>query len=58
MHENAHVLNAQDSMTAGAGNQARTWCKRLGFLTFMFFLVKGLAWLIVPAVLVWWRATA
>jgi len=25
------------------------WIKRLGFLGFMFFLVKGLLWLLVPA---------
>ncbi len=34
------------------------WWKRLTLLTFMFFLIKGLAWLIVPAVIVWWRAIA
>jgi len=28
----------------------RIWIKRLGFWGFMFFLVKGLLWLIVPAV--------
>lgn len=29
------------------------WIKRLGFWGFMFFLTKGLLWLIVPAVLIW-----
>jgi hypothetical protein len=28
-----------------------TWIKRLGFLGFMFFLVKGLLWLLVPALI-------
>lgn len=28
------------------------WIARLGFVGFMFFLVKGLLWLIVPALLV------
>jgi len=28
----------------------RTWIKRLGFWGFVFFLVKGLLWLIVPAI--------
>ena len=28
----------------------KTWVKRLGFWGFMFFLVKGLLWLIIPAV--------
>lgn len=26
-----------------------TWIKRLGFWGFLFFLVKGLIWLLVPA---------
>ena len=28
-----------------------TWVKRLGFWGFLFFLVKGLLWLLVPALL-------
>lgn len=28
------------------------WIRRLGFLGFMFFLVKGLLWLAVPGALV------
>lgn len=27
------------------------WIKRLGFAGFMFFLIKGLLWLIVPALI-------
>ena len=34
-------------MTSG---KIKSWIKRLGFWGFMFFLVKGLLWLIVPAV--------
>jgi len=30
-------------------NKAKSWIKRVGFWGFMFFLVKGLLWLIVPA---------
>ena len=30
---------------------AKTWLKRLGFWGFMFFFVKGLLWLIVPALI-------
>lgn len=26
-------------------NKLKTWLKRVGFLGFMFFLIKGLAWL-------------
>ena len=29
---------------------AKTWIKRFGAAGFVFFLVKGLLWLIVPAV--------
>jgi hypothetical protein len=29
----------------------RNWIKNLGFWGFMFFLVKGLLWLTVPALL-------
>lgn len=32
-------------------NQAGLWMKRLGAAGFVFFLVKGLLWLAVPAVL-------
>jgi hypothetical protein len=28
-----------------------TWIKRLGFWGFMVFLVKGLLWLIIPALI-------
>jgi len=30
---------------------AKTWIKRLGAAGFVFFLVKGLLWLLVPAVI-------
>lgn len=30
-------------------SSGKTWLKRLGFYGFMFFLIKGLLWLIVPA---------
>jgi hypothetical protein len=29
----------------------KRWLKRLGFWGFMFFLVKGLLWLLIPAVI-------
>lgn len=32
------------------------WAKRVGIWGVVFFTVKGLLWLIVPAVLVWWSA--
>lgn len=33
--------------------KAATWIKRLGFWGFLFFLVKGLLWLIIPALAVY-----
>jgi hypothetical protein len=30
------------------------WIKRLGFYGFLFFLVKGLLWLLVPALVTAW----
>ena len=33
--------------------KAGTWIKRLGFWGFMFFLVKGLLWLIIPALAIY-----
>jgi hypothetical protein len=30
---------------------AKSWIKRLGFWGVMFFLVKGLLWLIIPALI-------
>jgi hypothetical protein len=29
----------------------KAWVKRLGFWGFMFFLVKGLLWLIIPGLI-------
>jgi len=34
------------------------WWKRLTLLTFLFFLIKGLAWLIVPGIIIWWRSVS
>jgi hypothetical protein len=33
------------------------WMKRFGAAGFLFFLVKGILWLIVPALLVWFGAS-
>lgn len=32
-------------------SRMRHWIKRFGFVGFMFFLIKGLLWLIVPALI-------
>lgn len=43
-------------MVAQSERASLSWWQRLGFYGFMFFLIKGLLWLIVPAVIVWWRS--
>ena len=30
------------------------WIKRLGFWGFLFFFVKGLLWLLIPALIAFW----
>lgn len=32
-------------------SKVKTWIKRLGFWGVMFFLVKGLLWLAIPALI-------
>jgi hypothetical protein len=34
-----------------------TWIKRLGFWGFVFFLLKGLLWLLVPALIALWTTS-
>jgi hypothetical protein len=33
------------------------WINRLGFWGFLFFLVKGLLWLLVPALVAFWASS-
>ena len=32
-------------------SKTKSWIKRLGFWGFVFFLIKGLLWLIIPALI-------
>lgn len=32
----------------------RRWLKRLGTIGFLFFLVKGLLWLLLPLLMMFW----
>ena len=41
-------LNEYRVMESG---KIKIWIKRLGFWGFMFFLVKGLLWLAIPALI-------
>jgi hypothetical protein len=54
----AAQAEATDSVHPVAGKCPIPWWKRLTLLTFLFFLIKGLAWLVVPAVIIWWRSVA
>jgi hypothetical protein len=38
-------------------NKAAIWIKRLGFWGFLFFLVKGLLWLLIPALIALWTTS-
>jgi hypothetical protein len=44
-------MSFHQSMTRDMQLTAKSWIKRLGFWGFIFFLVKGLLWLIIPAVI-------
>lgn len=35
-------------------NKSRKWLKRLGWVGFLFFLVKGIIWLLAGAVIIEW----
>ncbi len=49
----AFVVDRFRSRLRVSDMRAATWIKRLGFWGFLFFLVKGLLWLIVPALAVY-----
>ena len=56
-----HPSNAEHPVAGAAlessvhGLSRRAWAKRLGAAAFLFFLIKGLLWLAIPAGLVAWR---
>ncbi len=35
-------------MNSPSPSKLKTWLKRVGWLGFLFFLIKGLLWLIIP----------
>ncbi|MBE7505052.1 MAG: hypothetical protein HS101_02070 [Planctomycetia bacterium] len=43
--------DSTDSPASPARKPAFSWLKKLGFFGFMFFLLKGLLWLAIPAIL-------
>jgi hypothetical protein len=48
------LFNPQVSSLMMDRTKVINWIKRLGFWGFLFFLVKGLLWLLVPALLALW----
>lgn len=42
-----HVFD--HAVSPATGKATARWGKRLGIVAFLFFLIKGLAWLVVPA---------
>ena len=39
----------------GRGSRSLRWGKRVGTIGFLFFLVKGLLWLLIPALILAWQ---
>ncbi len=52
-------VHTTDDSSAGVSKHARMsrWGKRAGVAAFLFFFFKGLAWLIVPALIAVWSTT-
>ena len=48
--------DVQDNQESKAGSVAR-WTKRFGAAAFLFFLIKGLLWLLVPALIAYFSLT-
>ena len=44
------------AISSRSGKCPLPWWQRIGLLGFLFFLVKGLLWLIVPGAIVLWRS--
>jgi hypothetical protein len=50
------AMPAQDTTEQAADRRGPiAWLKRLGLAGFLFFFIKGLLWLFVPAAIVWWQ---
>ncbi len=45
------ILNEMNEKPQDEKADVATWLKRVGVIGFLFFLIKGLLWLIVPALI-------
>lgn len=52
----AAPVRGEIQTSSAAGRGAGTWLKRFGVAGLLFFFIKGMMWLIVPAAIVWWRS--
>jgi hypothetical protein len=50
-------MRDEPTRKAPAGDRPN-WLKRLGAATFLLFFAKGLLWLVVPALALWFGAPA
>jgi hypothetical protein len=46
---------ASEADTPAGGSRTTRWGKRVGAIGFLFFLVKGLLWLLIPALILAWQ---
>ncbi len=44
-------------MDSDDSKNKKKWLKYAGVGAFLFFTIKGLLWLVVPALLIWWGTT-
>jgi len=49
-HETIHLSNTPQKLPVA--KQRFAWVKKMGWLGFIFFTVKGLLWLTIPGVLI------
>ncbi|MBX3404744.1 MAG: hypothetical protein KF699_15135 [Phycisphaeraceae bacterium] len=52
----AASVRGETETNSAARRGTVAWVKRLGVAGFLFFFIKGMMWLIVPAAIVWWRS--
>lgn len=49
--EHTEPQHSESEIPVKRQTRTRTWIKRLGFWGLMFFLLKGLLWLTIPALI-------
>ena len=47
--------SASPADSPAGGSRTARWGKRVGAIGFLFFLVKGLLWLLIPALILAWQ---